>query len=94
MSYRLFGRTRGAGIESDYSLVYKGNAKKGFVPVYKVRKDLLPFFLFQFGMLIFPSGENKTGFLPVYHVATTRYSMGTMIMSLQETTKGVKSPIS
>jgi len=79
--YKLFGRGRGIGIKSEFSYVYKGNLKNGFKVIYKVKKDILPFYLFQFGVLVFTSGMNNSKYLPVYHIATKKYSMSTLILS-------------
>jgi len=79
--YKFFGRKRGIGVKSSYSYVYKGNLEDGFRVIYKVKKDILPFFLFQFGTLNFPSGINISKFLPIYHIATKRHSLGTLFLS-------------
>lgn len=78
--YKLFGRKMGVGIKTDFSYIYKGNSEKGFKVVYKTKKDILPFYLFQFGVLMFPSGHNRTDCLPVYHIATNKHSMNTLIL--------------
>lgn len=70
LTYKLFGNKRGKGIKENYCIVYKGNVEKGFKEIYRVKKDSLPFYLFQFGVLIFPSGINNSLFLPIYHIAT------------------------
>lgn len=78
--YKLFGRSRGIGIKSEMSCIYKGNLEDGFNIIYMVKKDFLPFFLFQFGLLIFPSGSNKSKYLPAYHIATSKHSMSTLFI--------------
>lgn len=80
-NYKLFGRKLGVGIKNRYSYVYKGNISDGFKIIYKVKKDILPFYLFQFGVLTFPSGENTSVFLPIYHIATKKYDLSTLIYS-------------
>lgn len=79
--YKLSGRKLGIGIKSNYSIIYKGNLEEGFRGIYKIKKDILPFFLFQFGVLIFPSGKNESEYLPVYHIATKKHSMNTLLLS-------------
>ena len=79
--YKLFGRRSGIGIKNEFSYIYKGNLENGFKVIYKVKKDVLPFYLFQFGVLVFPSGMNNSKFLPVYHIATKKYSMNTLFLS-------------
>jgi len=78
--YKLFGKTKGEGIIESYSFIYKGNLQDGFKQIYKIKKDKLPFYLFQFGVLIFPSELNNSIFLPVFHIATTRYGMSTILL--------------
>jgi hypothetical protein len=80
MSYKLFGKKRGAGVKENYSFIYKGNLKDGFTKIYRIKKDFLPFFLFQFGVLIFASGKNESQFLPVYHMATKENVMNTIFL--------------
>jgi len=75
--YKLFGFKRGSGIDENYCCIYKGNNEKGFKEIYRVKKDWFPFFLFQFGVLIFPSGLNCSSYLPIYHVATNRNNLTT-----------------
>jgi len=77
--YKLFGRKPGIGVKSDFSCVYKGDLEKGFKEIYRVRKDTMPFFLFQFGVLCFPSGINRSRYLPMFHIATKKHSMSTYI---------------
>jgi len=78
--YKLFGRTQGEGIIENSSFIYKGNLKDGFEIIYKVKKDIFPFFIFQFGVLIFPSGLNNSLVLPVFHIATKRNGMNTILL--------------
>lgn len=82
LSYKLFGRSRGKGILDDNSIIYIGDYTNGFEPIYKIKKDFLPFYLYQFGVLIFPTGKNDSNILPVYHIATRKYSMGTKLLFL------------
>lgn len=77
---KLFGRKRGSGIAEDYSFIYKGNLEEGFKEIYRAKKDCLPFYLFQFGTLNFANGFNDSSYLPVYHLATTRNNMNTILI--------------
>jgi len=79
--YKLFGNKRGLGVIENYSSIYKGNLKDGFKEIYKVEKDRLPFHLFQFGVLIFPTGLNESSFLPVFHIATKKNGMNTILIN-------------
>jgi len=78
--YMLFGARIGKGVKDHYSHIYQGNLKDGFIEIYRAKKDWLPFFLFQFGALIFPSELNESSYLPVYHVATFLYGMSTFLL--------------
>ena len=78
--YKLFGKQRGISIKENYSFIYKGNMEDGFREIYKAKKDCLPFYLFQFGVLIFPSGTNYSLFLPVFHMATQKNTMHTILL--------------
>ena len=80
--YRLLGNKTGLGIKEKCSFIYKGNLDDGFKEIYRVKKDKLPFYLFQFGVLIFPSGLNENSFLPVYHMATQENGMSTMLLEI------------
>ena len=53
-------RSRGKGVITNYAHIIKGNLDNGFNVVYKNKKDIFPFILFQFGTLVFPSGDNKS----------------------------------
>ncbi len=79
--YKLFGYKKGDGIIETSSFVYKGNLQNGFKQIYKVKKDCLPFYLFQFGVLMFPTGKNDSEVLPTYHIATIKNSMHTLLLN-------------
>ena len=57
---QFFDKTIGNGIKTNYSHIIKGNLDNGFSVIYKNKKDRYPFILFQFGTLVFPSGENNS----------------------------------
>ncbi len=57
---QYFDRTIGKGVITNYSHIIKGNLKNGFKVVYKNKKDMYPFILFQFGTIVFPNGINKS----------------------------------
>lgn len=78
--YKLFGKQKGISIKENYSYIYKGNLEDGFNEIYKAKKDCLPFYLFQFGVLIFPAGLNENSFLPIYHMATQKNGMNTILL--------------
>lgn len=66
----LFDYRLGAGILDKYVHLYVGNLHDGFHELYKERKDVLPF-IFQFGAIRFPAGNNDSRFLYFQPVATT-----------------------
>jgi hypothetical protein len=78
--YKMWGNKRGEGVLENRSYIYKGNLNDGFKEIYSVQKDILPFFLFQFGVLVFASGLNESSYLPVYHIATHHNSMNTILL--------------
>lgn len=78
---KVFDTKRGLGIKENNSIIYKGNLNDGFSAIYKMAKDKLPFYLFQFGALVFASGLNESQFLPVYHIATRRNGMSTVLLT-------------
>lgn len=78
----LFNKKRGKGIIDDYSHLYIGNLDIGFQDIYKVKRDFLPFVLFQFTSLRFPSGNNISNNLYVYHIATICNDMKTKLIKL------------
>lgn len=82
--YKLFGNKRGKGIKENASFIYKGSLKEGFKEVYRVEKDTLPFYVFQFGTLIFPSGHNESSYLPVFHIATRKHRMDMILLKRAE----------
>lgn len=78
----LLSRKRGSGIVDQYCHLYIGNVENGFREKYKVEKDNWPYPLCQFGALQFPSGNNTTNKLLIYHVATKKYDCKTIILEI------------
>lgn len=62
----LCGFKRADGILSDHACVYAGNPIEGFKILFSRKKDWLPFGLFQFGNISFPSGKNNGQILHFY----------------------------
>lgn len=77
----LFSRKRGDGIKNNKSYLYKEVDDK-FNVIYSSEKDFLPFVLFQFGSLKFPATEFNYDYLPIYHVASKKYNMSTLLMKV------------
>jgi hypothetical protein len=78
--YNLINNRRGKGIIDENISVYKGSLKNGFELIYQNKKDKLPYLLFQFGAICFPSGEVIGEFLPMFEIATKKNSMSTTIL--------------
>ena len=77
----LSRKKRGAGIKDSYAHIYVGNLDKGFIEVYKEKKDLWPY-LFQFGAFRFPCGDNKTRILYFQPIATNMHDLDLLSMRL------------
>lgn len=78
----IFTRKRGAGIKDNCVHMYMGNLQKGFKEIYKVKKDCMPFYTFQFGVFKFPYGANNTDILYFQQVATKKNDL--CVMSYKE----------
>lgn len=70
-----FGRKKGAGIKDNYVHLYKGNLENGFSEIYKLKKDIMPFYTFQFGVFKFPYGQNNSETLFIQPVATHEHDL-------------------
>jgi hypothetical protein len=68
----MFYQKRGVGIKDNFTHIYIGNYEKNFKDIFKLEKDIWPF-IFQFGTIKFPSGENNTDYLVFEPVATKKY---------------------
>lgn len=60
----------GKGIKSRYCTIVEGNLKNGFKEIFRIKKDILPMGLCQFGSLSFINGQDKNGYLIFYANAT------------------------
>lgn len=78
----LFSSKRGVGIKDDYVHMYVGNIDERFKEVYKEKKDILPFYTFQFGVFKFPTGHNVDGKLIFQPVATCKYDSDLMSLEI------------
>lgn len=78
----FFGRKRGAGIKDNYVHMYMGNLQAGFKEIYKVKKDCMPYYTFQFGVFKFPAGANNTDILYFQPLATKKNDLMLMAMGL------------
>jgi len=80
---KWFETKRGAGIKKNESHIVSGNPDDGFEIIYINKKDFLPYRLFQFGTVQFPSGNNPTDYLFSYSVANKTNDMDTEIRKLK-----------
>lgn len=74
----------GDGVKENYSHIVIGNIKSGFNTIYKNRKDFLPFVLFQFGIIQFPTGYNDSNLLIFHNTALENNNLSTCITELSE----------
>lgn len=77
-----FGRKRGAGIKDDYVHMYMGDLIEGFKEIYKLKKDGMPYYPFQFGVFKFPSGVNNSDTLCFQPVATKKHDLDLMTIKI------------
>jgi len=76
----LLGRKRGAGIKDEYVHMYMGNLKEGFHEIYKEKKDVMPYYTFQFGVFKFPYGINYGDMMFFQPVATKTNDLCVMML--------------
>ena len=84
-SSRLIGlmdRRPGPGIIRNESHIIVGSIERGFSTKIKRVKDPLPYRLFQFGNILFPSGSAAGNSLFLYSIANRGVSMSTEILNL------------
>src|SRR5690625_1021996 len=72
---KYFTRKKGPGIKKNESHILCGNLEQGFKTIYKNKKDSLPYGLFQFGTILFPTGKNSTEYLFYYSKANKTNDM-------------------
>ena len=75
-----FGRKRGAGIKDNSVHLYIGNLLDGFNEIYVEKKDIMPFYTFQFGVFKFPYEVNNSDFLYFQPVATKNNDLSLMTL--------------
>lgn len=78
---RYIRRQRGPGIKENLSEIKLGNITKGFESCYYNEKDSLPFILFQFGNILFPTGVNQSEKLVFTNVALKKDDFSTLIFT-------------
>lgn len=70
-----FGRKNGVGIKNNRIHLYIGNTNIGFEEVFQLKKDLFPYYTFQFGVFKFPYGYNSTDTLYFQPISTKKYDL-------------------
>ena len=80
--FKYLDKEIGKGVKEDYAHIVIGNIKSGFNTIYKNQKDFLPFILFQFGVIGFPSGFNNSNFLIFHNTALENYDLSTCVIEL------------
>lgn len=73
----------GPGIRRNQSEIICGNLQDGFKTIYSNKKDIFPYVLFQFGNIIFPSGNNLTNKLFFTNIALKKNDFSTNIMKYE-----------
>lgn len=81
---KFLDRTPGPGILSDNSVIIGGNLEKGFNVLHENSKDIWPFILFQFGVMIFPTGNNNSDKLVLYNIAVKSNDLNTSIFNIKK----------
>lgn len=79
--HALLSRCKGDGIKDYKSYLYKEDGGK-FKIVYSSQKDALPFVPFQFGSIQFPAVDFRFDVLPLYHVASKKYDLSTLLLKI------------
>ena len=79
---KYLDKTPGPGIQGKSSTIVGGNLEKGFKILNENKKDKLPFLLFQFGAITFPTGENQSDYLFSYNIALKNNDLETEIFKI------------
>ena len=77
----LTSRKLGKGIKDYYAYLYSLNLnRKDLRVIYKCKKDIFPFVVFQFGAIMFPHGECDGRIIPSFHVALNKHQLKTLMI--------------
>lgn len=77
----LITRVRGQAILDDYSYLYYGDMEGGINVVARYRKDVLPFGLFQFGAIRFPTNMHIASNLLMYCIGTKKNDLSSILFN-------------
>lgn len=80
---RLLRNKRGPGVIKNQSEIKCVDLLNGSNIIYKNKKDILPFILFQFGNIFFPNGKNKTNKLIFTPIGLKLNDLSTNILNLK-----------
>lgn len=77
----LTSRKLGKGIKDYYAYLYAFDLKnQNLKVIYKCKKDILPFVVFQFGAIMFPNGDCDGRVIPAFHVALNKHQLKTLMI--------------
>lgn len=79
---KMIRNKRAPGVKLNQSTIITGNLKSGFNVIYRNEKDFWPFVPFQFGNILFPSGENNTNKLIFTNIALKNDDITTIIQEM------------
>jgi hypothetical protein len=79
---KIFTFKRGNGIIKNEAVVYKITNNTSPIEIIRNKKDILPLFLFQYGSICFPTGNNQSVYLPVYNIGTKKYDLSLALYKL------------
>lgn len=83
--HKVLNTKRGPGIKSNHSTVFLYDYDQEiFQEIKRNEKDSLPFYLFQFGSMIFPTGMENSQYLVWYNVALKENDCGTEIYKITD----------
>lgn len=78
----LTSRKLGKGIKDYNAYLYSFDLNnKELKVIYRCKKDLLPFVVFQFGAIMFPGGESEGSVIPAFHVALNKHPLKTLFLN-------------
>lgn len=80
---KLIQNDRGKGIKENYSEIVAGNLEDGFNSIYKNEKDKWPFIYFQFGNIVFPTGQNNSKKIFFTNVALKNEDFSTLMLDYE-----------
>ena len=78
----LTSRKLGKGIKDYYAYLYSFDLNnKELKEIYRCKKDILPFVVFQFGAIMFPGGYCDGRVIPAFHVGLNKYPLKTLYLN-------------